>query len=137
MVLVAAMAGCAGVRGASGHEPAAGSYRYTGSYVPAGESSARTFTGTLHLATVTPERVTGRWEVPGYQEDVQLGTYVDRVYLVNADVVGAATLGTFRHRVRRRDGGTALECTGVFVERVAGTGATRPATCTLERIDGG
>lgn len=135
-VLAAAVAlllgGCAGLRGSTGHELALGRYRYVGQYLSPGAGEAGTFKGVMVLTGADPERVVGVWQVPGFQQDIQFGTYIAGAYLINADVPGPGTIGTFRHRVRRKGRSSELECVGTFLERVRGTAVARPATCSLE-----
>lgn len=128
------LAGCAGLRGSPGHELAVGRYRYVGQYLAPGAAEATTNSGVMVITASAPNRVVGVWQVPGFQQDIQFGTYVDGAYLVNADLPGPGTIGTFRHRVRRRAGSSELECVGTFLQRVRDTVVSRPATCSLELL---
>jgi hypothetical protein len=128
---------CAGLHRSPDDVPAPGRYQYSGQYRPEGAHRPVSFQGVLTITRATAERVTGRWDVPGFEPNVQLGTQVQGWYLANADVYTPGVRGTFRHQVRRDSRGTGLGCTGVFLERVGATFVTHPATCSLHYLDGG
>jgi hypothetical protein len=76
------------------------------------------------------ERIVGRWEVPGFAPELQLGALVNGAYDADAEVV-AGTIGTFKHRLSRGQVPNAVACTGTFVGRMSGTAVSNPATCEL------
>jgi hypothetical protein len=126
-------------RGQPGSSPAPepGRYEYTGRYLPPGAARPHLFRGVLVVTSVTRERIDGRWEVPGFDPDVQLGAWTNGAYDVGADVDHEGLLGTFNHRIAPGPGG-AWTCTAVFVGRMGSGGApvSNPATCTLARAGG-
>jgi hypothetical protein len=131
------LAACPGGRPASAPAPEPGRYEYTGRYLPPGAAQPHLFRGVLVVTSVTRERIDGRWEVPGFDPDVQLGAWTNGAYDIGANVSHEGLVGAFDHRiVPGRDG--AWTCTAVFVGRMGGGGApvSNPATCTLARAGG-
>ena len=110
--------------------PAQGRLEYRGRYLAPGDAQPHEFRGYLVVTEVTRERITGRWEVPGFQPDVQLGAFVNGAYDVGADVNHQGLVGEFKHRLTRGQGG-AWACTAVFVARMEGSPVSNPATCVL------
>lgn len=116
--------------------PAQGRLEYRGRYLPPGSAQPHEFRGWLVVADVTRERITGHWEVPGFERDVQLGAFVNGAYDVGASVSHNGLLGEFKHRLTRGAGG-AWTCTGVFVARLDGAPVSNPATCVVTAPAGG
>ena len=131
-VLALLLTGCAANPGPSAGIPAEGRYRYTGSYTPGEGAAPHAYTGTLVIERATPERIIGRWEVPGFEPVLQIGASEDGAYVANADLSPAAgTLGTFQHRLRPGTAPTELRCAGRMAARVGDRLALYPATCSL------
>jgi hypothetical protein len=79
-----------------------------------------------------PERITGTWDVPGFEADLQIGAYHEDAYVANADLSPAAgTLGTFKHRLSRGRRATDFRCAGHMAARDATMVAMYPATCSV------
>lgn len=135
IVLCAALAACA-ARPEPSRVPAAGRYAYTAAYALPGTAAAGELSGVLVIAEATEARVTGRWEVPGFMPEVQLGAWVPDAgaYQADADVSAGELLGTFRHRIARDGAATRLRCAAELVRRVDGRGAQFPARCTLRYL---
>lgn len=110
--------------------PASGRLEYRGRYLPPGSAQPHEFRGWLLVTEVSRERIAGRWEVPGFDPDLQLGTFVNGAYDVGADVSHQGLRGEFKHRLARGEGG-AWTCTAVFVARLDGAPVSNPATCVL------
>lgn len=133
LLLMLVLGGCAHAPPpAESHVPSPGRYRYVGEYAAPGEPRGDRFEGVLVITKAAPERITGYWEVPGYQRDLQIGAHLGDGYVANADVVrGSVTHGTFQHRVRRVAGPTELACAGEFVTADGHDVVAYPARCTL------
>lgn len=115
---------------------AVGRYRYTAEYTEAETRRTRRFEGYLVLRHVTPERVLGTWLVDGFAADVQLGSYVEGAYRVNAEVQAASgTTGTFENLVSRAGTPAELRCVGRFVARKGDAVVSSPCSCTLTPVE--
>lgn len=125
------LAACAPALSGGGHVPATGRYRYTAEYTDADTRQVRRFEGVLAIRTALPERVAGGWEVREFAPEVQLGSFVDGAYRVNADVESGGLLGTFENLVSRAGSPTELRCTGRFVARRGDVAVSHPGSCAL------
>lgn len=119
--------------GGGEHAPAEGRYTYRGAYIAPGAAEPRVFRGMLYITEARDNRIGGRWEVTGFEPPLQLGSYSNGGYDVDAEVI-VGVRGSFKHRIARGEG-SALTCSGTFVGRVDGQAFSYPATCSLTYVD--
>lgn len=104
----------------------AGRYAYRAALLPPGAADSAVYQGTLVLDAVTPDSLSGRWEVAGYDPALREGRWNVASYEVHARTgTGADTL-TVIHHIERGRGGEPL-CR-VSITR---TGYLADGSCTL------
>lgn len=104
----------------------AGVYDYRATLLPPGATDSVTYQGTLVIAAATPDSLSARWEVAGYDPAPRQNRWNVVSYELHARTgTGADTL-TVIHHVKRGDG----DVPGCRVS-ITRTGYHADGTCTL------